>query len=221
MLDLAENVRNAGGLYIIAHPKAVGDPICTGCAWLYDEMMPGTARVVEIWNTSWDGPSNNDDAVQLWYSWLNQGIRMAATSGTDIHDHPWPEARLGFNVVYAEELSERAILDAVRKGHSYMSDGPEVDLTGHSASGVRAMMGDVLPAETTTIEFKWGNAHADDTVRLIVNGAVHQEIPANESGNASWTLSPEECHWCVVEIRDKEGYLRAITNPIFLGQPPL
>lgn len=215
MADLAARVVEAGGLYIIAHPKAVGDPICTGCAWLYDDMMPGSARVIEVWNSSVDGVSNNDDAVLLWYSWLNEGYRMTATSGTDIHDANWPEARLGFNVVYAQELSEGAILDAVRQGHAYISDGPALDLTARCESVAGAMMGDTLPNEAAEILLTWRNCKPDDQIRVIVNGEAISRQAAGESGEMRWQLSPEQARWCTVEVRDAAGILRAITNPIF------
>ena len=71
--------------FIIAHPLAAGDPDCTGCAWRFGEMMPGNARLVEIWNGPWHGDSHNEAALALWYDWLNQGLRLAATAGSDTH----------------------------------------------------------------------------------------------------------------------------------------
>ena len=59
MAALAGRIQATGGLYVIAHPKSVGDPYCTGCRWLYPDMMPGPARLVEVWNGDWFGPQGN------------------------------------------------------------------------------------------------------------------------------------------------------------------
>ena len=39
----------------------------------------------------------------------------------------------GFDVVYADDLSEQAILSAVRAGHLYLSAAPRLEL--HASSG--------------------------------------------------------------------------------------
>jgi len=85
MARIAAQVEARGELFVIAHPQAVGDPYCTGCVWRYGQMMPGSARLVEIWNEHWGSSSNNEAALALWYDWLNQGLRMIATAGTDAH----------------------------------------------------------------------------------------------------------------------------------------
>ena len=59
-------------------------------------MMPGDARVVEVWNGPWGCDSNNEKALTLWYDWLNQGLRLAATAGTDTHGRHAYAARPGF-----------------------------------------------------------------------------------------------------------------------------
>ncbi|HEX2620029.1 MAG TPA: CehA/McbA family metallohydrolase [Phototrophicaceae bacterium] len=215
---IAEQVKKAGALFIIAHPHSIGDPYCTGCDWNYNDMLPGNARCVEIWNGDWGGDSGNEDTVQLWYRWLNQGYRMVATAGTDIHSimdvdnlHP------GFNVVYAAELSQSAILQAIRVGHLYLSGGPRLELTAQNEAGQTAMMGDTLDGETLTINVNWKDCQPGDTLRLIVNGQVRETLPLNNGGEQQWTIAASECHWCVVEIRAPDGIMRAITNPIFAG----
>ncbi len=217
MTDIANKVMAANAYFVIAHPNSVGDPVCTGCDWQYPELMPGVAPAVEIWNSQWDGMSGNEQTVQMFYGWLNQGHRLVATSGTDIHGPAQPGEKLGFDIVYADELSESAILEAIRRGHLYISGGPQVSLTGHTASGAQAMMGDTLPAEDTTLEASWAGASATDRVRLIADGAVIEERTNAPEGQVACTLSANQYGWCLIEIRDETGILRAITNPIFLG----
>lgn len=215
MPELADRARHAGATYIIAHPLSVGDPFCTGCDWQYPDMMPGSARCVEVWNGSWDGSSNNPLALELWYSWLNQGYRMAATAGSDIHG-PAQYTNVGFNNVYAEALREDAILTAIRQGHLYLSSGPQVELTGHTSQH-SGMMGDLLAGDSLAMQVTWRGCADGDHLRLIVNGQVSEEFPCPNSGQRQWTLDAAQARWCLVEIRDAKNDIRAVTNPIFTG----
>ncbi len=218
MTDIRAEVEAAGGLFVIAHPACPGDPYCTGCHWEYQDMMPGSAQLVEICNEHYGSGSNNEGAVELWYQWLNQGHHLCATAGTDIHGPTDPALEFLFNVVYAQELSEAAILDGVRHGHSYLSSGPQLEFTGKSPSGT-AMMGDTLPDGRCEYRVRWSDCCEGDRVRIIVDGQVTTELPADTQGDYGWTLDDGQPHWCVVEVRDAGGSLRAVTNPIFAGSP--
>lgn len=216
MSELAERAVSGGATFIIAHPMAVGDPFCTGCDWNYPDMMPGSARVVEIWNGVWASESRNEQAVQLWYRWLNQGYRMAATAGRDIHT-PLDIGEYGYCHVCADDLSESAILEAVRKGHLYISTRPQVELTANSSEGHSGMMGDIVSGETVDVTFAWRDSSEGDQLVIVVDGKpASEEIPETQ-GQRTWTLRADEARWTVAEIRAADGSLRAITNPIFLG----
>jgi hypothetical protein len=206
---------------IIAHPMSPNEPFCSGCLWQFEDARPGVALGVEVWNGSWD--EFNEEALQQYYLWLNMGHRLVATTGSDIHG-PFPlefPRRDGFNVVYAEQLTEEAILSAVRKGHSYLSAGPELLLTAETTSGKSAMVGDVLPAEDVTLRVKFDKAHTGDQLRLIVDGKVHATQSVSESGEYTWDLPAGSGHWVTAELRDPANKVWAIANPIYLGMPQL
>lgn len=216
MTQIKAEVEEAGGLFVIAHPACPGDPICTGCHWEYDDMMPGSATMVEVCNEQWDSSSNNEGSVQLWYQWLNQGYRLFATAGTDIHGAPTPMPEFLFNVVYAEALTESAILEGVRKGHSYISSGPKLEFMGKSSTDQIAMMGDTLNGTSRELRVDWQDCRTGDRVRLIADGVVKVELAADTPGEQSWKLADGQTHWYVIEVRDPQGSLRALTNPIFV-----
>jgi hypothetical protein len=214
---IAAEVSAGGGSFVIAHPASIGDPYCTGCRWVYADMLPGTARIVEAWNGAWvgDGSSKNEDALSLIYSWLKQGHRLVLTAGTDHHGHD-PEPH-GFNVVYAEDLTEREILSAIRAGHSYLSSGPNLELSA-SAGEERAMMGDVLDLARGTpihIRARWDACPGNSQLNLIIDGAARERLPVGASGSATWELPGGDTHWCLLTLRDQNGTMLALTNPIF------
>ena len=213
MTDIRAEIEAAGGLFIIAHPACPGDPICTGCHWDYFDLMPGNAALVEVCNEQWGSGSNNPGAVELWYEWLNTGHHLYATVGTDIHGPN--EQEFAFNVVYAQGLAEKAILDALRLGHSYLSSGPQLEFTGRSPSGATAMVGDSLSGDTCELSIRWSDLRDGDCIRVMVDGQPKQEWTPNGDGQHIWSLSGS--HWCVIEVRDGLGNMRALTNPIFVG----
>jgi hypothetical protein len=215
MQDIAAEVEAAGGLFVIAHPMSEGDPICTGCDWRYDDMLPGSARIVEVWNGG-QWADYNERSLALWYSWLNQGHCIVATAGTDAHG-PSPAAlQPGFNVVYAEALSEAAILQAISLGHLYLSSGPKLKISATTADGACAMMGDLLRGQSAEVTVRWDGAPDESCLRLVADGTPQAEFPAMFTGQQTWQVSPERATWYVAELRDKDGTMLALTNPIFL-----
>ncbi|MEO8391740.1 MAG: CehA/McbA family metallohydrolase [Chloroflexota bacterium] len=215
--SIMQQVIDRNELLIIAHPMTPDEPFCSGCMWLYEEARPGVALGVEVWNGVWN--EYNDDGLHQYYAWLNVGNRLFATTGSDIHEAypPNDDGRKAFNIVYADQLSEEAILAAVRKGHSYVSAGPELLLNAETASGEAAMCGDLLPAEAVTLKAVWRNAHPGDVLRLIVEGQIKEELPADSAGEQSWSFAAGEAKWATVELRDARNSLWAVSNPIFFG----
>jgi len=214
MRDLAQTVIDSGAFFIIAHPRDPGDPSCTGCRWEYEEMMPGIATAVEIWNGPWS--DYNEGSLQLYYEWLNDGHKLVATAGTDIHGRmPDDLINAGFNIVYADDLTEVDILNAVRQGRSYLSSSPDLKVIAFSG-GNRAIFGETLVAtDPVKLSAIWMSVDAGDTVRLIADGKVIEQVDASKTNRITWTFDTP-AKWYVAEIRAQDGVLRAITNPIWV-----
>ena len=215
MARIAAAAYAADQVFIIAHPLSAGDPGCTGCAWRFGEMMPGNARLVEIWNGPWHGDSHNEAALALWYDWLNQGLRLAATAGSDTHGRHAYVARPGFNVIYAESLTEAALLSALRAGRLYLSAGPQLAFEAEDGRGAHWIIGDTV-GQPATFTARWANCPADAQIRLIANGRLLRQWQAGEQGEYTWSTTPTEANWLVVELRANGGEMLAVTNPIFL-----
>jgi len=225
MAEIATELYEKGQLYIIAHPYAIGDPYCTGCRWLYTEMMPGTARLIEVWNGSWFGGhplerNCNEDGLAFYYRCLNEGKQLVMTAGSDAHGPKSYEQGPGFNVVYAESLSEQSILRALAVGHSYLTVGPVLQLHAETESGESAMMGDRLATggqTDFTVKSSWSSVSTGATVRLIVNGAIYAKENIDKTGEREWCIPVHGTRWCTVELRGENGTMVAVANPIFLA----
>ena len=215
---IAAEVEARGGLFVIAHPEAIGDPYCTGCKWVYPEMRPGAARVVEVWNSAWISDSFNEAGLALAYQWLNSGLRLALTAGTDCHGPQAPGPGHGYNRVYAEELSQAAILKAVRQGRVVLSSGPELNLTAQ-AGGRRLMVGDAWPTragESIEISAAWDDCPAGSTLELVVDGVTR--ATGRGAASARWELPGGATGWALAALRGPQDELLALTNPIYFNQ---
>jgi hypothetical protein len=226
MEEIAARLMADDHIYIIAHPKNRGDPFCTGCRWVYPGMMPGPARLVEVWNEFWAGKDDqnsdkNVDGLALWYEWLNRGLRIVATAGSDVHRSAGYADSPGFNMVYAEELSEWGILRALAQGHLYLSSGPTLDFTATDADGTQVMMGDLLTLDRQSASVRlastWSNAPAGARIRLVADGEVLESLTIDDAGTLGWTISTQQIDWCTLEMRDDDDNMLALTNPIFFA----
>ena len=216
MAQIVAEVEAQGGLFVIAHPEAIGDPYCTGCSWRYPDVRPGAARVVEVWNSPWcSSESRNEAGLELALEWMNRGLRMVLTAGTDRHNPSYPAPGHGFNTVYAEELSEAAILHAVRLGHVVLSSGPTLTLSAQTA-GQNLMPGDSCRAqarETIHLSAGWGGCPPGSHLDLVVDGEKH--AMTTDGPSTSWDLPGGRTGWALLTLRDPDGELLALTNPIY------
>jgi hypothetical protein len=213
---IADEVMAKGALFVIAHPMSEGDPACTGCRWEYTDMRPGPARIVEIWNGgAWS--DYNEAGLALFREWLGQGHRLVASAGTDIHGPEGGRGRLGFNHVYANALTEDAILAAVGMGRNYLSSGPRLILTAQKAGGEVVVMGGEM-SDGAEVRAEWKTE--DMALTLIfhdASGALSQhDVAAQSSGQVILGQMPQG--FVMAELRDHARSLHAVTNPIFVRQ---
>lgn len=218
MSQVMDDVAASAGLFVIAHPVAAHDSECTGCSWRYNDIMPGAAHAVEIWNEKWD--NNNDRSLYLWYQWLNLGYRLPATAGSDQHDAKYRRdimPGVGFNVVNVPFLSEPQVIEAIRQGQIYLSSYPQLTISGRCKELDFVPMGGQLLGENRIIEFSWHQCPDGASFRTILDGEIADLWPATTWGRRTWTIPDSKFKWCLVELRDASGILIAITNPIYLN----
>ena len=221
MSERADAILAAGHTFVIAHPMAEGHPWCAGCHWQYADVFPGPARLVEIWNGPWD-KAKNELGLHLFQTWLNKGIRMRATAGTDIHGPQGPEVRVGYNRVWATAFTEADIIAGIKAGRNVITAGPILSLEALAEEG-RAGVGEVL-AETAnlSLQISWEEVPPGATLQIICGSQdgtkTLQEAHISGQGTLDRHLSdaPQQ-GWAMLTLRCAQGEMLAITNPVFLG----
>ena len=102
---LVEAAHREGALFSINHPF----DSCIACAW--EHAIPADLDGLEIWNGE-KGPQ--DQAIAMWDRLLRAGRRVTAVGGSDWHRAPASIGAASVRV-FAAELSQPAILDAIRR----------------------------------------------------------------------------------------------------------
>ena len=176
-----------GGLGYYVHPVSVPDPFAEGGAGgvpveLVADAVLGDVDALEI-VCLW---SNSYGTSALWHRFLNLGLTVAPSAGTDVMLNLYRTMAVGTTRVYVhtgDQLNWPAYIEGLREGRSFVTNGPFLDFR----------VGDVGPgrvvapgAATWTLDL--ATATSVDTVDVIVNGRVVASHPGmNSPGQRSYT----------------------------------
>lgn len=236
--DLLDAVERQHGLFAINHPALPSNEFCMGCGWTAKGTDYGRVPAVEVVNGSAsaaqggsaDGPFSG---VPFWETRLKEGRRMTAIGGSDNHkpdEHPVKPPAVGAptTVVFAENLSERAILDAIRAGRVFVDvEGTRdrmLELTG-ACEGAHAHMGEALAApKGAEAQFqvrvrKLAGARID----VILDGehdvALAGALIEGDDATREFALPGDGArHWLRADVRSADGARTLmIGNPIYLN----
>jgi hypothetical protein len=139
--------------------------------------MPGldlSFDLLEVLN----GPyfySSNQVAVEDWFHLLNRGYRFSIVGSSDCHGIDRQEP--GYSRTYVSLPDERqkpldraALIAALKKGHSFVTNGPMIGLKVDTVNGP----GDLVTAKGKRVEISlrvWSAPWVDvEEVRLVLNG---------------------------------------------------
>jgi len=189
-----------GGLLQANHPS---DPL-----WAYGYDVP--VDTVEVWNLPrfyqepFPSNSDNDWAVNYWQGWLDRGVHVTATGGSDSHWRITDSQQGPGNPttwVFARTPDAAGILDGLRRGRTFITwqppslGGPKLFLE----SGTR-MTGDTFPRKDAITARVEGAPGA--TLRIIGNGGKVISGPVAVTG-ATFTHSfkvPKGTTWAYAEL---------------------
>lgn len=230
---ILEEVQSLHALISINHPTSPTDETCRGCGWSAPDTDYRRVQAVEALNAgelfgALGGARLKAPGVSFWRDLLNRGYRITGVGGSDNHDVELGKLGVGFptTVVYAPELSERAILDAIRAGRVFIdvrgTRDRLLELTARAGSAT-AMMGDALAAPAgATVQFSVHVTHAKGgQVMIEQDGAPLTALSdaglAGEDETKTFQVNSDgRRHWVRVNVV-ADGLPALIGNPIYLN----
>jgi hypothetical protein len=221
---IAEQAHHQNALISINHPSAFGDPWCVGCHWDFALVDYSTIDAIEVWNGRWAIPETaNDSALALWTDLLDAGFRPTAVSGTDSHSAEEDEyVALPMNHVHADDRSEAAILDGIRRGHVFLSSGPIVSFRASGSNGAEVgLPGSELPGDgRLDLEVDVDGLEAPATLWFVTSGS-RIALEACQPGTTRLVRPGLAAStWWRLELRTgtaSNGDLLTLTNPVWVG----
>lgn len=213
--EMAETYREAvrqGYLTSLNHPRPEGPP------WRFPDVVGN--QCVEVWNGPWE--DHNDLCLGFWEKKINAGQRLVAVGGSDCHQLNTPgEGQLARPMMYVRcegEPSAVGILDGIRAGHAFVTNGPtgpQLYLTSSEAE-----MGDALarPASgrlSITVRVIDGDGAQLETWTSA--GQVATQIVAGADATYTFEIDVAATPYVRAQLRDVNSqFMLAVTNPIYL-----
>ncbi|MEW5900753.1 MAG: CehA/McbA family metallohydrolase [Acidobacteriota bacterium] len=249
-LFLASRQKNPNAVLQVNHPRA-GD-LGYFNNYSLDQESAATALagldmgfdLLEVLN----GPyfySSNKDAVEDWFHLLNRGYYFAIVGSSDAHgidrgEPGYSRTYVDYSGGQAARLDTRAFLQALKKGRSFVTNGPVVALKVNGQFGP----GDLTKAAggkvAISLEVRSAPWVAVDEVRLVFNGKRRIIFPVQEEEEAIQKFAQEisltltaDTYIClealgkrtlfpVLQRASRTGSLKdgtlpyALTNPVFV-----
>jgi hypothetical protein len=215
--NIAAQTHQSGALISINHPFA----LCGGCAWSYD----AAARdfdAIEVWNGAWD--ETDEQALTMWDKVLQSGRHITAIASSDSHRPTNPIGEPA-TLVAANDLSQTALLDAIRRGRVYLTRAVgrpvvrfEAQATGKR--GPRWIVGDEISLngpDKIRLSITTEATSPQAMISLVSNGQVTRRFPAKTDGQPQ-VIEIECLHdsYFRLEVRDETKAMLALTNPIYV-----
>ncbi len=161
--EMIRRIRDCGGISVLAHPfksAYTWEELCAFC----DAGLDG----IEVVNSNVRGKrADSGRADQLWHNLLREGRLLIAIGNDDAHGpHENIERsgwggipHIGFTGILVKDCSRKGVMDALRAGRTYASEGPElrsVSVDGEGRMTVRCSP--CVACHFRSVGGSWGGA---------------------------------------------------------------
>jgi hypothetical protein len=227
---LLDEVEAEHGILSINHPGIPSGESCMGCGWTVPNTDFSRVTTIEVINGGMaDGPHSG---IPLWQEQLNKGLRITALGGSDNHDADLKTgtySAIGHptTVIHAMNLSENAILEAIRAGHVFVdaegSRDRAIGFTANTATTTASMGDDLHVPAGQKIHFTLKmTALVGDHPEIILDGQPTTLLSAspaeqNQEARSFDYQSDGKRHWLRVNVRSQSGAMLILGNPIYLN----
>ncbi|QHW31153.1 CehA/McbA family metallohydrolase [Paenibacillus rhizovicinus] len=230
-----EQVHAHGGIAGMAHPYRIGSPMCTGCFWEFEIQDWNKLDYIEVWSGTFPSiKTDNARAFRLWTERLNEGFRIAATSGRDWHVQEQTETPLSVTYLLLDEAEGSVTEQAVRAlaaGRASVTMGPLVTVELRSASAAYGI-GDCVPEQDRTERYEavvnidfhvraglWEYPEAGYTLVLMSNsGSIGEQQASLAQSDYRFAIPGDAWRWVRAELKGTVRGVRtmiAFTNAIY------
>lgn len=225
-------VVQANGVAGIAHPFSMGGVLYTGGFWEFQVHDWSKVSYIEVWSKGEnDERIENERALAWWTELLNNGNRLALTSGRDWHrPDACPRLCAVTYVGLADgKITADTVKDALRAGRTYVTYGPALDVQAVQGGQLYGL-GDTLhtgqAAITVAVDETARREHwavwdvCPHTVQLVCNGEVLAEQPY--TGVPVTFVKTLPFGWCRIELRGRcknsvrKNALLAMSSPLYV-----
>lgn len=232
LAKLFDQVEAQGAFISINHPSLPSGEACMGCGWTVKDTDWSRVTAIEVINGAsmrTSGPEGAFNGITFWDKLLREGHRITAIAGSDNHDATdttgAKQSPVGTpaTVVYAKQLSTAGIIAGVKSGRVFIDVAGLPDATldmRAEADGQTAVMGGTLQLgvrKGASLYVTTTNLPPDATVELVTGGDGTDIIklwnaPSYMVGIANGVASG----WVRANVRDADGKLLLLGNPIYL-----
>ncbi|MEO3416546.1 CehA/McbA family metallohydrolase [Roseovarius sp. CAU 1744] len=187
--ELAQRARDAGAFVAVAHPHWSGMTTA-------DARSIEAAHAVEVYNHGCGVDCDRAEGFHTADLLLNEGRRVTLIATDDAHFSS-NDAFGGWVMVKAPENTPNALLEALKAGHFYASQGPELrDVE---------LVGETLTVTSSPVE----------TVIVMGEGSRTKTVHGTAMTRTRLYLNPvKHSRWIRIAVVDRAGK-RAWSNPIW------
>ncbi len=201
----------ANEMHIDDHPMAVAwnHPYGHGIDLVGTEL--NDLPLVELWNVD-----EESQTTRLWWSWLNEGKRVFAETGTDSHHRaakPYG-ARRTYVYLGDTELTADNVVRALKAGRSFLSQGALLSLTVNGK-----IPGSTVEDDRVEVRVSGESSRPVDRVEIIGNGEVVSTIDVGGRQRFEAELEIRDAKgWYLAQVlsTNEDAQPLALSNPVFV-----